>query len=734
MYNTLINYKFYKSIFSWRNMDEKQLRLQTELNIKIKWVIFHSEREGFYITSCRVPDYEDNVTVSLYAASADKDDTFTVVGDWVENKKYGWQFKAKTAVPSKSYSLQGLEKYLVDNITGIGKKKARKLIETFGHDTENVLNNEPEKVKECLGISDKVLYSLLLSWNEANKESKYIVELAKLNITGKTAVNVYKVYGEKCIETIQKNPYQLIDDVKRIGFKKADAIAEDMGIRQNDVRRVDAGLVYVLKQNTEFGDVCSLREPFIKQTAETLKVDEVLVNQECDIMISEGKLINEAGYLYLQQFYYEEIHVAEMFKSMNEQTKTFKHIADEITYKTGINYTEEQKTAIDMSINSRFMVLTGGPGTGKTTVVKGIIMANESEKKEVLCAAPTGRAAKRMQEATGHEAMTIHRLLEFNADGFQRNKENPLGEEGKKYVLIVDESSMIDISLMHSLLCAIPKNMSLVLVGDVDQLPSVGPGTVLKDVISCNTFPVVRLTKIQRQAEGSDIIKTAHAINAGKIPKLSSERNDVFAYDITQKEAEEQLDKIIKLYNNALTKYSVMDIQILSPQHTGKLGTDNLNETIRDLVNKNGQVVPASIGDFRVGDKVMQTKNNYNLGVFNGDIGYIESYDDEMKSIIVDFGGYSVIYDALAADDLVLSYACTIHKSQGSEYPVVILPVSTQHFFMLERNLIYTGVTRAKQYLFLLMDYKAMGMGIKKVNIKKRTSRLENRLTGTLCN
>ena len=709
-------------------MTEKQLRALDELNIKVKRVIFRSEREGFYITSCRVPDYEDNITVTMYATSAERDDTFTVVGEWVENSKYGWQFKAKTAVPNKSYSLQGLEKYLVDNIKGIGKKKARKLIDTFGHDTEDILNNEPEKVKECLGISDKILYKLLLSWNEANKESKYLVELSKLNITGKTAVSVYKVYGEECISVIQKNPYQLIDDVKRIGFKKADSIAEDMGIQKNDIRRVDAGLVYVLKQNTEFGNVCSLREPFISETAETLGVDTDLVNRECDVMIEAEKLIREGDYLYLRQFYFEEKDVAEMLKCLNERSKYIRHISDEITAKTGIDYTEEQKSAIDMSINARFMILTGGPGTGKTTVVKGIIKALEQEKFEVLCAAPTGRAAKRMQEATGHEASTIHRLLEFSGDGFQRNKENPLGESTGKYALIVDESSMIDISLMYCLLSAIPHNMSLILVGDVDQLPSVGPGTILKDIISSGVFPVIRLTKIQRQAEGSDIIRTAHAINAGKIPTLSKVPNDVYGFNITGAEADVQLDQMIKLYKNALTKYSVMDVQILSPQHTGKLGTDNLNNTIRDLVNKDGEKVPAVIGDFRVGDKVMQIKNNYKLGVFNGDIGYIEEYDDEMKSIIVNFGSFNVMYDDIAADDLVLAYACTIHKSQGSEYPVVILPVSTQHFFMLERNLIYTAVTRAKEFLFLLVDFKAMGMGVHKVNIKQRTSRLENRL------
>ena len=708
-------------------MTEAQLHALTELNVKIKWPIFSNEREGFFIVCCAIDDYSDNVIATMNAVTAEKDDMFTLTGEWTNNKKYGWQFKSKVAVPNKSFSLSGLKKYLVDNVKGIGKRKAQLLIDTFGYETEKMFNEYPDKVKECLEVSDKVFMKIIESWNSNNTESKYIVELAKIGITGKTAINVFKIYGEKCIEKIRKNPYDLINNIKRIGFKKADGIASEMGIKNEDIRRIDAGIVYTLTQLTEFGNVCSKKEDLINETAKTLNVSEELIATEVDVIINEGTLISEDDYIYLKKYYYEEVNVASILSNMAKSAPSNESIADEITYETGIAYTDEQRRAIDMSINNMMMVLTGGPGTGKTTTVKGIIKANQKKGRIVLCAAPTGRASKRMSEATGHEAFTIHRLLEFNGEGFQRNKDNPLGDNKNKFTLIVDESSMIDISLMSSLLDAIPRNMSLILVGDVDQLPSVGPGTVLSDIITSDKFPTVRLTKIQRQAEGSDIINTAHSINNGKIPKLRDSAKDVYAFNLTGTEGEFQAENLIKLYKNALTKYSVMDIQILSPQHSGILGTDSLNEKIRDIVNKNGETVPATVGDFRVGDKVMQIKNNYKLGVFNGDIGIIEDYDDENKTITVDFNSASIIYDETAADDLVLAYACTIHKSQGSEYPVVILPISTQHFFMLERNLLYTAVTRAKEYLFMVIDYKAMGMGISKVNVKKRTSLLKTR-------
>ena len=709
-------------------MDDTQLHTMNEINVKVRWTIYENERDGFFITCCKMDDYPDNIIALFNAVSVEKEDTFTLTGEWKHTDKYGWQFKADVAVPNNASNTEGLKKFLMEHIKGIGKKKAKLLVDTFGKDTEAVFNTQPEKIKECLNVSDKVFMNIMRSWEESNHTNKYILELSKIGITGKTAINVYRTYGDKCIENIRKNPYQLIDDVKRIGFKKADNIAKEMGIQQNDARRIDAGIVYVITTLTEFGNTCSEKDKLIKETAKTLEVDEELVEKELDLIISEEKLINEDGYIYLKKLYYEENLVADTLKKLSQKEINYIHIADEIASETGINYTEEQKAAIDMSVSSSIMVLTGGPGTGKTTTVKGIIKANEKAGKTVICAAPTGRASKRMQEATEHEAKTIHRLLEFDGEGFQRNKDNPLGEDKGKYALIIDESSMIDLSLMSSLLSAIPENMSLILVGDVDQLPSVGPGTILSNIISSGIFPTARLTKIQRQAEGSDIIKTAHTINAGRIPKVSHVPNDVFCYDVTGKEADEQLEWIIKLFMNSLKRYSLMDVQILSPQHTGKLGTDNLNEIIQGIVNKEGEKIPASIGDFRVGDKVMQIKNNYKLGVFNGDIGMIESYDDEDKTITVDFNGHSTIYDDTASDDLVLAYACTIHKAQGSEYPVVILPVSTQHYFMLEKNLLYTGVTRPTDYLMLVVDFKAMGMGVKKVNVKKRTSQLQKKL------
>jgi helicase, putative, RecD/TraA family len=624
-------------------------------------------------------------------------------------------------VPRTALTLQGIERYLIDNVSGIGKKKAKKIVSTYKFETERVLNEEPEKIKELLSLSDKQLEKIKNSWNKQTEEQNAIKGLAKIGINGRTAINIFKKYGEEAAEKVKENPYQLIYDIKRIGFKIADSIARQMGIAKEDPRRIDAGIVHRLTELTEFGNVCYEMKDFYKEAEATLEVPEELIEPECIKMISKGEIIEESGYLYTKDLYYDEKYVAEYLKAMNTDTLN-PDVTEDVMHKTGIDYTDEQQQAIYLSTQKRLMVLTGGPGTGKTTTVKGIIEAHIQLGNDVLCAAPTGRAAKRMQEATGRDAKTIHRLLEFNGEGFSRNRSNLLGD-GAKSVLIIDESSMIDISLMCSLLAAIPQNMSLVLVGDIDQLPSVGPGTVLKDLVENSRYAKVKLTKIQRQAEGSDIIKTAHALNKGHMPKCQSGK-DVFFYNMTDKEADEILSNILTLAKNALTRYSIMDMQILSPQHTGKLGTDMLNQRLRDIVNPDGEKVSGLLGDFRVGDKVMQIKNSYRLGVYNGDVGIITSYDEENKTMMVDYSGVGVEYDDTTSEDLTLAYACTVHKSQGSEYPVVIMPIVTQHYFMLERNLLYTGVTRAKEYLILCATPKAINCGIRNVNIRHRVSRL----------
>lgn len=711
-------------------MTETELQTITDFDIEVRSIRYSNERDGYYIVVAKTERIPENITVCMNAFKVNQYDYFTVHGEWKNDVKFGWQFKADTAVPKAAITLIGIERYLVDNINGIGRKKAKDIVKAFGFDTEKVLDENPEKIKEVIKISDKQFTKIKESWGRHTRETNYLKELAKIGISGKTAVNVYRAYGDSCVERIRKNPYDLVEDVKRIGFKSADKIAMGMGIAKNDVRRIDAGIVYTLTKMTEFGNICYPKDDFIKEAASTLEIEPELVEPECLFMITAGKIICEGNFLYTKELYYDERDVAEYLKNLN--TACFNpDVTDEVIRSTGILYTDEQKMAIHLSTQSRLMVLTGGPGTGKTTTVKGIIEAHKILGHKIYCAAPTGRAAKRMNEATGCEAMTIHRLLSFGAEGFEYNKDNKLGSDdpdNRDSVLIVDESSMIDISLMCALLSAIPNNMSLILVGDVDQLPSVGPGTVLKDLINNDRYTKVILTKIQRQAEGSDIIKTAHAFNNGKVPSFPKGGSDVYYFDMTDQDAESVLASIVRLTENALTRYDIMQIQILSPQHTGAIGTDNINQKIREIVNRNGEKVAATIGDFRVGDKVMQTKNNYKLGVYNGDVGIITAYDDELKCITVEYGGVAVVYDEATAEDLILAYACTVHKSQGSEYPVIIMPITTFHYFMLERNLLYTGVTRAKDYLFLCATKKAIYMGIHNVNIKQRISRLAQKI------
>ena len=712
----------------------EELRKEKELNVTVNKVIYEAERDGYYILSVVEERCREPFVVKLNSVKIDEDDMLTIVGEWKKTGQYGYQFIASAAIKRNAFSLKGIEKYLAENIYGIGKVKAAAIVKKFGHGTEDVFNNEPEKIKDLLNMKDTAFLKMIGSWIEKNTQTKYVLDLAKLGISGRTATKVVKEFGEGCVERINNNPYELIQ-IRGIGFKKADEIAKKLGITNDDIRRVNAGIVFVLNEQTSFGNVCCEAGNFIGIAAEALGVDRELVDKELSFLIDEKELVYEQGYVYITKLFYEERTVAKRLIDMNTVTK-YPDMTDKAAQSLNVTYTDEQIEAIRLSIRNRVSILTGGPGTGKTTTVKGIIKAHKLLGHDIYCAAPTGRAAKRMSEATGEAASTIHRLLEFSGNGFMRNETNPIGVDNNKdgnnlepweSVLIVDETSMMDISLMAVLLKAIPRTMSLVLVGDVDQLPSVGPGTVLSDIIESGKFPVTRLTKIQRQAAGSAVIRTAHAINNGFMPDLKSRDTDMFVYNITDKPAEDIQNLILRLYMSAVGRYDIMDVQVLSAQHTGQIGTDVLNEKIRELVNKDGEKIPGGMNGFRKGDKVMQIRNNYSLGVFNGDIGIIKGYDDETKKMQVAFGSAYVDYEAADTDDLVLAYACTVHKSQGSEYPVVIFPVSTQHFFMLERNLIYTAITRAKEFLIMPADAKALAMGIKKVNAKKRTSRLISR-------
>ena len=545
------------------------------------------------------------------------------------------------------------------------------------------------------------------------------------------AAKIYRCYGKESIDKVNENPYRLADDIWGIGFKTADGIANKMGYEKNDLRRCKSGLTYTLSQLSDEGHVYAEQEQLLKSAMELLEADQDPIVQAMKEMVETEQLIMDGDVIYLPPFYYAEIGTANNLKGlmncMGKKAAPIQPNMEAITLQTGIEYDEVQVAAIRQAVNSKVMVLTGGPGTGKTTTTQGIIAALKTMGYSILLAAPTGRAAKRMSEATGMEAKTIHRLLEYNpADGYKRNDENPL--EGD--VLIVDECSMIDILLMNNLVKALPETMHLILVGDIDQLPSVGAGNVLRDIIDSERVPVVRLTRIFRQAQTSRIVMSAHAINEGKFPDISNGKDTDFFF-IKNDDADAVATAIVDLVKNRLPKgyhMPLSKIQVLTPMQRGVVGSANLNLILQEALNPTKEGLSRGGYNFRKGDRVMQIRNNYDKEVFNGDLGYIESVNQEDRTLMVNFEERLVEYEVSELDELSLAYATTIHKAQGSEYPIVVMPVLMKHYVMLQRNLIYTGITRAKKVCVLIGSTKALAYAIHNLTVSNRNTKLKERL------
>ena len=549
------------------------------------------------------------------------------------------------------------------------------------------------------------------------------------------AAKIYRQYGKESIDKVKENPYRLADDIWGIGFKTADGIARKMGYEMNDERRLRSGLIYTLNQLADEGHCYAEEQQLIATARQLLEADEECIRTAMTHAIETEDLMLDGTGIYLPPFYYAECGTANRLSTLvhtKEVGSIFTACFDlaKLQRETGIEYDEVQVEAIRQAIASKVMVLTGGPGTGKTTTTKAIITALQSAGMRILLAAPTGRAAKRMSEATGMEAKTIHRLLEYNPqDGYKRNDENPL--EGD--ALIVDECSMIDIILMNNLTKALPTTMRLVLVGDIDQLPSVGAGNVLRDIIDSGVIPVVRLTRIFRQAQSSRIVMSAHAINRGCFPDISNGQHTDFFF-MKQEEPEKVAETIVSLVRDRLPKayrQPTANIQVLTPMQRGVVGAANLNMALQQALNHNTAALVRGGYTYKEGDRVMQLRNNYDKDVYNGDLGYVHSMDMEERTLTVDFDGQLVEYEVSELDELTLAYATTIHKSQGSEYPIVVMPVLMTHYVMLQRNLIYTGITRAKKICVLVGQTKALAYAIHNMKVLKRNTRLKERLAPT---
>ena len=700
------------------------------LRCVIERITYQNEQNGYSVIKCKANGYSDLVTVVGAMPEVHVGAVLSLTGEWKMDAKYGRQFSITTFEETLPATVYGIEKYLGSGLVkGIGPKFAGRIVKEFGAETLNVIEDSPDDLIRVPGIGRVRVERIKKSWIEQKEIKNIMLFLQSHNVSTTHATKIWKTYGNESIKVVQENPYRLADDIWGIGFKTADTIAEKMGFDKEKFARLRSGLLYTLNKLSEEGHCYGTREQLLKTGTELLDVDESLLSMTLDEMIrTEDVNVEDKAAIYLPPFYYSEIGTARRLREIYVAPRTISVELEGLEQRvsTGLSYDPVQLEAIKTAAQSKILVLTGGPGTGKTTTTLGIIKAFQTAGASILLAAPTGRAAKRLSEATGLEAKTIHRLLEVKPpEGYQRNEENRL--EGD--VLIVDECSMIDIMLMYALLRAMPDTMTLILVGDVDQLPSVGAGNVLRDVIESECFPVVRLTKIFRQAASSRIITNAHRINRGLMPDISNGKNtDFFFIEIEEPELAAQ--EIVTLVKDRLPRaYKTRDIQVLTPMQRGVVGAANLNQVLQEAVNPNSHGIRRGGVEYRLHDKVMQIRNNYDKEVFNGDIGTVESVNLEDRELLIRFDDREVAYDSTELDEVVLAYATTIHKSQGSEYPIVVMPVLMTHYVMLQRNLIYTGVTRAKKILVIVGTKKALSMAVRNVTVDKRDTLLAERLS-----
>ena len=767
-------------------------------------IVYENPDTGYTVGRLSARNHAELITVVGNLASINPGESLLLQGEWVDNTKYGRQFqieKYETILPA---NVVGLRKYLGSGlIKGIGPKMAALIVRKFGMDTMDVIEHEPEKLARVPGIGRKRVEMIKEAW-EAQREIKNVMLfLQSHDVSTAHAAKIYKTYGNDAIAIVTENPYRLADDIYGIGFVTADTIAQKLGIDKDAPERVQAGIKYVLSQKADEGHVFQHRPELIEACQTMLEQESEAIEQGIHTLVETEEIINpsftdfpdadeqvsidetQENYeipdthqeplstdnrqpitdnhpaIYLAPFYYAELGVANQFSRLlasQEQnpvlsppktTLFLTQLEDEMR----IRFAPQQREAILTAMTARAMILTGGPGTGKTTTTVGMIRLFEEQSRHITLTAPTGRAAKRLSETTGGEAKTIHRLLEFSPqiNSFKRNRQNPLDTD----VVIVDETSMVDLILMNRLMQAIRPSTTVILIGDTDQLPSVGAGNVLKGLIDSQKIPVIQLTEIFRQAQESMIVTNAHRINKGESPELTGDTDRNFFF-IQAEDPEEITELICSLIAERLPSHynyhPIDDIQLLCPMRRGVLGTENLNKRLQEVLNPpytaptthpliNKRIGPgthgqansfgnqfATAGGFRVGDKVMQVRNNYDYDVFNGDIGRVVAIERLDKKVHIQYPDKQVVYDTADLGELVLAYATTIHKAQGSEYPAVVIPLHTQHYLMLQRNLLYTGITRAKERVVIVGTKQALAICIRNNQVMERNSYLAERL------
>ncbi len=709
----------------------------------IERVTFFNEENGFAVLKVRAKGHRDPVSVVGSVPSVNAGEWLTAEGRWERDREFGLQFRAELLTSTAPTTREGIEKYLGSGmVKGIGPIYAKKLVEKFGEKIFDVIESESGRLQDVEGIGPMRRRQIKEAWAEQKVIRQIMVFLHSHGVSTSRAVRIYKTYGENAIEVVRANPYTLSEDIHGIGFKTADQIAQKIGVPRDSVLRARAGLRHVLLEATADGHCGLPVEALLDQGRQLLGVEEKIISAALEQALLEKQLVWEKiegqALLLLPLLQRAEEGIAFRIKGLCASPVTYPKIDFEkavawCRQRTGTELAPSQREALRQALTHRVLVITGGPGVGKTTLINTLLLILLAKKVRCLLCAPTGRAAKRLSEATRLEAKTIHRLLEVHpgSGNFLRNESTPLECD----LLVVDETSMVDVSLMHHLLRALPDSASLILAGDVDQLPSVGPGMVLRNLIDSGIVPVARLTEIFRQAENSRIVQNAHRINRGLMPELPIKENESDFYFVERAEPESIADTLVDLVKSRIPARfkldPIADIQVLSPMNRGSLGIRELNVRLQNDLNPAGADEPfiEKFGwQFRLRDKVMQTQNNYDKDVFNGDIGQISKIDPVERELTVRFDQRQVAYDFGELDELSLSYAITIHKSQGSEFSVVVIPIAMQHYLLLQRNLIYTAVTRAKRLVVIVGQAKALAAAVRNNKTEQRFSGLLARL------